>query len=163
MDRHDLRRTQPCRLGKRVGDSSRSRPARERPSDQVSDNRHRQQWTPADTYGRDGPPQAARAATLAARAATWLRDEQAACTANLAVGVYRAMAILLLLLVRAIASPIGAPCGSRFLPRLGEGMEGRVGKKKNIFLVWLVWLLITLGIHFFLRLVLQGESRSPGF
>ena len=28
-------------------------------------------------------------------------------------------------------------------------MEGRVGKKKNIFLVWLVWPLITLGIYFF--------------
>jgi len=36
----------------RVGDSSRSRPLRERPSDEVSDNRHRQRWTPADTHGR---------------------------------------------------------------------------------------------------------------
>jgi len=35
-----------------VGDSSRSRPLRERPSDEVSDNRHRQRWTPADTHGR---------------------------------------------------------------------------------------------------------------
>jgi heme/copper-type cytochrome/quinol oxidase subunit 2 len=28
-------------------------------------------------------------------------------------------------------------------------MEGRVGKSRNIFLVWLVWPLITLGIYFF--------------
>jgi uncharacterized membrane protein len=28
-------------------------------------------------------------------------------------------------------------------------MEGRVGKNRNIFLVWLVWPLITLGIYFF--------------
>ena len=35
-----------------MGDSSRSRPLRERPSDEVSDNRHRQRWTPADTHGR---------------------------------------------------------------------------------------------------------------
>jgi hypothetical protein len=97
----------------------------------------------------DGRSQTTRAATLAAHAATWLRDEQAACTANLAVGVYRAMAILLPLLVQAIASPIGRPAGPG--PYLGweQAMEGRVGKKKNIFLVWLVWPLITLGIYFF--------------
>jgi hypothetical protein len=41
----------------------------------VSDNRHRQRWTPADTH--DGLPQARRAEALAARAATWLRDEEA--------------------------------------------------------------------------------------
>ena len=28
-------------------------------------------------------------------------------------------------------------------------MEGRAGKTRNIFLVWLVWPLITLGIYFF--------------
>ena len=28
-------------------------------------------------------------------------------------------------------------------------MEGRVGKNRNIFLVWLIWPLITLGIYFF--------------
>jgi heme/copper-type cytochrome/quinol oxidase subunit 2 len=28
-------------------------------------------------------------------------------------------------------------------------MEGRAGKKRNIFLVWLIWPLITLGIYFF--------------
>ena len=28
-------------------------------------------------------------------------------------------------------------------------MEGKVGKTRNIFLVWLVWPLITLGIYFF--------------
>ena len=69
-----LRRTQARRLGKRVGDSSRSRPARERPSDELSDNRHRQRRTPVD--GMDGLPQATRAAALAPRAATWLRDER---------------------------------------------------------------------------------------
>ena len=47
-----LRRTQARRLGKRVGDSSRSRPARERPSDELSDNRHRQRRTPVDAHGR---------------------------------------------------------------------------------------------------------------
>lgn len=39
----------------------------ERPSDELSDNRHRQRWTPADTHGRS-----------AAGHATWLRDEEAA-------------------------------------------------------------------------------------
>ncbi len=29
-------------------------------------------------------------------------------------------------------------------------MEGRAGKKRNIFLVWLIWPLITLGIYFFI-------------
>ena len=48
----NLQRTVRCRLGKRVGDRSRSRPARGRPSDEVSDNRHRQRWTPADIHGR---------------------------------------------------------------------------------------------------------------
>ena len=28
-------------------------------------------------------------------------------------------------------------------------MEGRAGKTRNIFLVWFVWPLITLGIYFF--------------
>ena len=37
--------------------SSRSRPARERPSDKVSDNRHGQRWTPVDTHGRSVPGQ----------------------------------------------------------------------------------------------------------
>ena len=40
-----------------VRGSSRSRPARERPSDKVSDNRHEQRWTPADTHGRSVPGQ----------------------------------------------------------------------------------------------------------
>ena len=38
-----------------MGDSSRSRPARERPGDKVSDNRHRQRRTPANTHGRRRP------------------------------------------------------------------------------------------------------------
>jgi uncharacterized membrane protein len=28
-------------------------------------------------------------------------------------------------------------------------MDGRAGKKRNIFLVWLIWPLITLGVYFF--------------
>jgi hypothetical protein len=52
------RRTQIHRLGKRVGPASRSRPARERSSDKVSDNRQGQRWTPADTHGRPVPGQA---------------------------------------------------------------------------------------------------------
>jgi hypothetical protein len=40
-----------------VWGSSRSRPARERPSDKVSDNRHGQRWTPADAHGRSVPGQ----------------------------------------------------------------------------------------------------------
>jgi hypothetical protein len=55
-------------------DGSRSRLARERPSDELSDNHHRRRWTPADTHGRS--PQAMRAAVLAVRAGTWLRDEE---------------------------------------------------------------------------------------
>ncbi len=58
VDPLDLRWTQRRRLGKRVGDSSRSRPARERPSDELSDNRHRQRWTPADTHGWSAAGQA---------------------------------------------------------------------------------------------------------
>ena len=42
--------------------SSRSRPARERPSDKVSDNRHGQRWTPANTHGRSIPGQTCRGA-----------------------------------------------------------------------------------------------------
>lgn len=38
-----------------VWDSSRSRPTRERLSNQMSNNRHRQQWTPADTHGQSVP------------------------------------------------------------------------------------------------------------
>jgi hypothetical protein len=47
--------------------------AHARLSDEVSDNRHGQQWTSAD-----GLSQARRAATLAVRVCTWLRDEEAA-------------------------------------------------------------------------------------
>ena len=35
------------------------------------------------------------------------------------------------------------------LTRLENAMEGRAGKTRNIFLVWFVWPLITLGIYFF--------------
>jgi len=41
----------------------------------VSDNRHGQRWTPRTPT--DGLSQARRAAALAARVATWLRDEEA--------------------------------------------------------------------------------------
>ncbi len=44
--------TQARRSGKRAGDRNRSRPTRGRPSGEVSDYRHRQRWTPADTHGR---------------------------------------------------------------------------------------------------------------
>jgi hypothetical protein len=44
------------------------------PSNQVSSNRHRQQWTPADTEGR--PARVKRDAALAVDTATWLRDER---------------------------------------------------------------------------------------
>ena len=42
-------------VGRRGGDSSRSRLARERLSDKVSDNHHGQRWTPADLHGRPVP------------------------------------------------------------------------------------------------------------
>ncbi len=134
-------------LEKRVGDSSRSRPPREWPSDEVSDNRHRQRWTPVDTCGRSAAGHACYDAGRPRRNLASGRTGRLHC--HLAVGVYRAMAILLPLLVQAIASPIGRPAGPG--PYLGweQAMEGRVGKKKNIFLVWFVWPLITLGIYFF--------------
>jgi hypothetical protein len=44
--------TQARRSGKRLGDRNRSRPTRGRPSDEMSDNRHRQRWTSADIHGR---------------------------------------------------------------------------------------------------------------
>ena len=40
--------------------------------------------------------------------------------------------------------------GARSLSRLEHAMESRAGKIRNIFLVWLVWPLITLGIYFFI-------------
>jgi len=44
---------EPRRTGSEsVEGGSRSQPARERPSDEMSDNRHRQRWTPADTHGQ---------------------------------------------------------------------------------------------------------------
>jgi hypothetical protein len=40
--------------------------------------------------------------------------------------------------------------GSAVITSTGEhAMEGRAGKTRNIFLVWFVWPLITLGIYFF--------------
>jgi hypothetical protein len=41
----------------------------------VSNNRHHQQWTPADADGRSS--QVRHAVALAVRTATWLRDEEA--------------------------------------------------------------------------------------
>ena len=74
-DGDDRRRTRIHRLGKRVGDSSRSRSVRERPSDELSDNRHRQRWTPADTYGLS--LLVIHAATLAVRTANRRQEEEA--------------------------------------------------------------------------------------
>jgi hypothetical protein len=55
------RRTPAHRLGKRVGTAVAHDWLGERPRDELSDNRHRQQWTPAGTHG--GQPQATRVAT----------------------------------------------------------------------------------------------------
>jgi len=52
-----------------------SRPAGERPSDEVSDHRHEQRRTSADIHGQSS--QARGAAALTVRACTWLRDEEA--------------------------------------------------------------------------------------
>jgi hypothetical protein len=50
-------------------------PARERSSNQMSNNRHRQRWTPADTHGRSVPSQACCEA--GSPVITWLRDKEA--------------------------------------------------------------------------------------
>ena len=71
-----------CPNRKAGGDSSRSRPARERPSDELSDNRHRQRWTPAGAHGRSAP--GGHATALAVRVGTWLRDEEASVSARAA-------------------------------------------------------------------------------
>jgi hypothetical protein len=40
-----------------------------------------------------------------------------------------------------------APSGATVVTRLGDAVEGHAGKNRNIFLVWFVWPLITLGIY----------------
>jgi hypothetical protein len=67
------------RLGKGVGQhllmSDRFR-GNKLPSDELSDNRHGQRRTPADTHRRTTAGHACRAA-LTVRVGTWLRDEEA--------------------------------------------------------------------------------------
>ena len=93
--------------------------------------------------------QVKHATAVAAHIGTWLRDEEAACIAKSGCRRLSSDGDLVTIVSTGYRIAHRAPCGSRSLRRLGAGNGRSCRKKKNIFLVWLVWPLITLGIYFF--------------